>query len=92
MAQLLEEVMTALRITSQDQEIKLEIESLITSAKQDLLISGVTALEDDNPLIKRAIIFYAKAYFGFDNPDAERYEKCYRLLANHLALSLMENV
>ena len=38
-------------------------------------------------LIKRAIIFYCKANFGYDNPDAQRFYDSYRMLETHLALS-----
>ena len=40
-----------------------------------------------DPLIKRAIIVYVKANFGWDNPDAERLQKSYDMLKTHLALS-----
>ncbi|HRC81346.1 MAG TPA: head-tail connector protein [Sedimentibacter sp.] len=38
-------------------------------------------------LIKRAIIIYVKANFGWNNPDAERLQQSYNMLKSHLALS-----
>lgn len=40
-----------------------------------------------DPLIKRAIIVYVKANFGWNNPDAERLLQSFRMLETHLALS-----
>ena len=40
-----------------------------------------------DPLIKRAIIIYVKANFGWNNPDAERLQQSYNMLKSHLALS-----
>lgn len=39
-----------------------------------------------DPLIKRAITVYCKAHFGYDD-QAERLQKSYDALKNHLALS-----
>lgn len=40
-----------------------------------------------DPLIKRAIILYCKAHFGYENPEAERFAESYLMLKVHLALS-----
>ncbi len=40
-----------------------------------------------DPLIKRAIIVYVKANFGWNNPDAEKLQQSYDMLKCHLALS-----
>lgn len=40
-----------------------------------------------DPLIKRAIIVYVKANFGWNNPDAEKLQQSYEMLKCHLALS-----
>lgn len=86
---LLDDVKTALRITNA--AFDTEILDLIEAARYDLILAGVTTLkanDDTDPLIKRAIITYCKANFGYDNPDAERFQKSYDLLKMHLALSL----
>lgn len=78
-----------------------EILELIAAAKKDLEIAGVEKIEtkDDteelvvtDPLIKRAITIYAKANFGWDNPDSVRLQELYVLLKQHLSLSGDYNV
>ena len=66
-----------------------EITDLIASAKADLGLSGVLddAILETDPLIKRAIITYCKANFGWDNPDSEKLQKSYEMLKGHLSLS-----
>lgn len=84
---LLDDAKLALRISSS--AFDAEIADLIAAAQQDLILSGVDpekALEID-PLIKRAVITYVKANFGFDNPDADRLQRAYDMLKMHLTLS-----
>jgi hypothetical protein len=85
---LLETVKTALRIPS-DPNLVSEAQDLITAAKSDLQLAGVlqTKIVDNDPLIKRAIVTYCKANFGWDNPEAERFRVSYESLRNHLSLS-----
>lgn len=40
-----------------------------------------------DPLIKRAIILYGKANYGWNNSDAERLQGAYVMLKQHLSLS-----
>lgn len=84
---LLDDVKRELRISST--AFDTEVLDLIESAKMDLMQSGIveTKIVETDPLIKRAIVFYCKAYFGYDNPDAERFYESYRMLETHLALS-----
>ena len=87
---MIESVKGALRVTSNDPLIIEEIEDLIESARLDLQISGVSkekANNDNDPLIKRAIIFYAKANYGLDNPDSDRFQDSYVMLKQHLSLA-----
>ena len=88
MMALLDEVKLHLRIagTAYDGEVQL----LIDAAKADLQLSGVDPEKVNaatDPLIKRAIVVYCKAHFGYDNPDAERLERAYAMLKAHLTLS-----
>lgn len=88
---LLDEVKSANRITTDDVGIVSELESLIDAAKMDLEITGVNALLVENgedPLIKRAIVLYTKANFGFDNPDAERLQVNYQMLRDKLSMDI----
>lgn len=84
---LLDDVKQALRVSSA--ALNQEIEDLIASAKEDLQISNVDAetLTDEDPLIKRAIITYCKANFGYNNHDADRFMAAYESLKSHLSLS-----
>lgn len=88
---LIEEVKSANRITTDDVGIASELESLIDAAKMDLEITGVNALlveNEEDPLIKRAIVLYTKANFGFDNPDAERLQINYQMLRDKLSMDI----
>lgn len=85
---LLDDVKLALRVTNT--AFDPEIQDLIEAARRDLVLSGITALkvnDDTDPLIKRAIVVYCKANFGYDNPEAERFQRSYDMLKMHLALS-----
>ena len=76
----------ALRVTTDAPGILSDINNLIEAAKLDLQLAGVKYIEDD-PLIQRAVIFYCKGHFGFDNPEAERFLRSYEMLKQHLSLS-----
>lgn len=84
---MLADVKDALRLSGTDLDI--EVQDLIDAAKADLQLSGVPAdkIVDTDPLIKRAVIVYCKAHFGWDNPEADRFAKSYDMLKMHLTLS-----
>lgn len=84
---MLESVKRALRVTISDFDE--EIQDLIDAAKRDLEIAGVAKdkIVDTDKLIRRAIITYCKANFGYDNPEAERFQQSYDMLKMHLSLS-----
>ena len=65
---MLEIIKQALRVSGND--LDEEITDLIEAAKADLILSGVHKdnVEDDDPLIKRAITVYCKANFGYEDP------------------------
>lgn len=81
---MLEKIRKSLRITSTNFDD--EIQDLIDSAKVDMKISGVEVINEEDPLIKRAIDFYCKANFYIDNKDADRYQKRYEDLKEHISL------
>lgn len=67
-----------------------EILDLVESAKADLILSGVhkDKCTTEDPLIRRAIIVYCKANFGYeDDIKAKRFEMSYFNLKQHLTLS-----
>lgn len=81
---MLEKVKNSLRVSGNAFDV--EIADLIEAAKLDLKISGVAKISDTDSLIQRAIIVYCKANFGFDNSEAERFQKSYDMLKQHLSL------
>lgn len=90
---LIDDVKAANRITTDDAGIVGELEDLIEAAKMDLIITGVDPIkveleEQDDPLIKRAIVLYTKANFGFENPDSERLQKIYEMLRDKLSMDI----
>ncbi|MCK9191250.1 MAG: hypothetical protein M0P10_06880 [Sphaerochaetaceae bacterium] len=63
-----------------------EIEDIAEACKLDLKYAGVNVIEETDPLVKRAMIIYAKAQFGLDNDDSDKYQAAYETLKNHLSL------
>jgi uncharacterized phage protein (predicted DNA packaging) len=85
---MLDVVKMALRI--KHNALDSEIIDLIEVARQDLILSGILstkANDDTDALVRQSIIFYCKAFNGFDNPDAERYHMAYKSLKEHLTLT-----
>ncbi len=85
---LIYDIKTALRISNT--AFDSEINDLVAAARADLRLSGILESkvnDDTDPLIKRAIMVYVKANFGWNNPDAERLQQSYNMLKTHLALS-----
>lgn len=85
---MLEDIKNSLRVNGYDLDI--EIQDLIGAAKADLILSGVheDKVNDDDPLIKRAITVYCKSHFGYDDPKiADRFQESYISLKHHLTLS-----
>ena len=78
---LYESVRNALRISST--KFDSEVYGIIGAAIKDMLVKGVspTWMGDDldglPDLAKQAIVVYAKANFGYDNEEAERFHKVY---------------
>ncbi|MFJ8529640.1 head-tail connector protein [Bacillus sp. NPDC094106] len=67
-----------------------EIEDLIEAARHDLMLSGVSKTkvnDDEDPLIKRAVITYVKANFIADVKEVDRFQSSYNMLKNHLTLA-----
>ena len=83
---MLQSVKDALRVSGND--LDAELLNLIDSAKADLVLSGAleSKVVEADPLIKRAIIVYCKAQFGYDDMS-ERFEQSYISLKQHLTLS-----
>lgn len=93
MSTIFDKVKTALRVSTSNAAIQEEISDLIAAAKADLLSVGVISadLEPDiteiaDALIRRAIILYAKAHFGYSE-DSEKFQAAYEDLKCKLSMT-----
>lgn len=78
-------IKNALRISGNDYDD--EVDGLIAAAERDLARVGIAVNEND-ALIVRAVVFYCKAYFGYDDSNsAEKCERAYEHLRTALALT-----
>jgi uncharacterized phage protein (predicted DNA packaging) len=95
--EMLDLIKISLRISPANKAFDDEIKELIESARHELMLSGISpekanAQEKVDPLVRRAITTYAKANFGFDNPDSEKLRQSFESLKNHMSLSGDYNV
>ena len=82
---ILDDAKLALRITAT--AFDSEISDLISYAQEDLVVAGVTRTKmdafvldpDSDYLIKRAVITYVKAEFGWSNPDQDAFRGSYNI-------------
>ncbi len=84
---MLNKVKLALRISNTAYDS--EITDLINACKKELELAGIASsnIVDTDGIIIQTIISYCKAYFGYDNPDAERYIRSYESLKSFLCLN-----
>ena len=82
---LIDDIKTNLRVSGTAFD-SAEITPLIDACKKDLQLAGVhsTRILDADPLIKRAVVLYLKAYFGF-NGEMEKYANAYEFQKKSLA-------
>ena len=82
---LIDDIKVSLRVTSG--AFDSEVRGLIDAARFDMERAGVDPtllaldpVEQDlsNEFVKQAIRCYAKAHFGYDNPEADRFDDSYR--------------
>lgn len=64
-----------------------DIEDIIEAAKADMLLSGITNMYEEDPLIIQAIKYYARANFALDNNESEKFRSAYENLRDKLSLS-----
>ena len=87
---MLDKVKTALRVSSNTFDS--EIQDLINAALADLRITGVNIPNQggssvlDDPLLIRAVIYYCKANYGY-NEDSEKFQRTYEQLRDKLSLA-----
>ena len=85
---LIDEIKKRLRIANN--AFDGEIQDLMDAARADIVRGGVLRVkadDDSDPLVRQLITWYCKAYFGFDNPDADRNKICYESLKMDLLLT-----
>jgi len=83
---LLDSVKLSLRIKNAAFDTD-ELAPMIAACKIDLGLAGIKVIEDTDPLIQRAVILYAKANFGLDNENSEKYQKSYDTIKNQLSVA-----
>ena len=85
---LIDDVKKTLRVSNTAHDT--EISDLIDAAKKDLEVAGLdeTLVVETNFAIKHAIILYCKAFFGYDNSDAERLFESYEKAKIQLVLDV----
>lgn len=71
---LLTPAKTALRIVTD--AFNEEITDLILAGEKDLSIAGVTPIDEEDPLIRRAVLTYVRLHFGSPD-DYDRLKKSY---------------
>lgn len=88
---LLEKIKLTLRID--DNTLDADIQDTIEAAKLDLKLRGVSEskIVDTDALIIRAIKTYCKAEYSSDDKEADRYNKSYEMLRDHLTMSIDYN-
>ncbi len=89
---MLEKVKLALRISGNIYNN--EIQQLINACKKELELAGIASsnINESDVMIIQAITYYCKANFGYDNPDAERFQKSYESLKSFLCLNYKEEI
>ena len=87
---MLNKVKLALRINNNAYDG--EISDLINACKKELELAGIASsnIVDTDEMIIQTVTCYCKAYFGFDNTDAERYIRSYESLKAFLCLNYNE--
>ena len=82
---LLEEALTWLR-HSDDDVFDEEVADEIEACNADLKKRGVDVIDEENPLVRKAVKLYVKAGFGF-SADQNKYMEMYERLADSMASS-----
>jgi uncharacterized phage protein (predicted DNA packaging) len=85
---MVDDVKLALRVS--DNVLDAEITDIIAAARKDLKSIGILATKadaDNDALIKRAIVAYTKAHFGYDD-DAQRFLETYTMIKSNLSMQI----
>lgn len=72
---MVDRVKKALRLTTD--VFDGELQDLIDAAAADLGLAGITQTQQNDPLIRRAVITYCKLHFGDHPEEADRLKASY---------------
>lgn len=77
---LLDEVRTALRVSGKgmDGEIRLWVDAALADMRRVGIDPALTDGEVSSPLVRAAVVCYAKARFGYDVEERPQFESSYR--------------
>lgn len=82
---MLEKIKNAVRANGSASDA--EIEGLIAAALAEIQTATGSAPDQSNPLVVQAVICYAKAYYGYDDPTtAERFRLAFESIRTQLAV------
>lgn len=89
---LIDEVKTALRVSLNDDDINLQIQSLIDAGKEDLyntadISKSLMEQEEVPALIKLAIVTFVKTFWSDDDNEREKLQIAYDSLKAKMAMS-----
>lgn len=84
---MLDKAKLALRISAINTAYDTEVQDLIDASKMDLSLAGVMVIDEEDPLISRAICAYCKANFGWDNSDSEKLQNAFESIKNRLTMA-----
>lgn len=85
---LLDDVKVAVRVSEGTEDFDSELEMLIQGAFAELERVGIkpSLLDEDEPapLVKHAVILYAKAHFGYDNSERQEFASAFKMIETDL--------
>lgn len=82
---LLDHVRDCLRQKATSLDVS-EIIPIIEACKCDMKRVGIVNISEDDPLVERAVVLYAKGNFGYSD-DAPRFVAAYEGLRDSMSLS-----
>ena len=82
---ILQKCKNALRISLTTTMYDDEIQDLIDAAERDIAETGILLGDASDSLVRRAVVTYVKAHFGWNNSDAEKLEESYQRILRKMA-------
>ena len=76
---LLDEMKLVLRVASEvyDPEVQMLIDAALADMERVGVDPDLLDPDDPVPLVKKAVAVYCKSHFGYDNPEAGRFDDSY---------------